>query len=72
LYDSIKDADCEGGGNGYTFASYSAWDMLCALRNALNCYADKAAWKKLVRRVMLTDFSWDVSAGKYTELYRSL
>lgn len=72
LYDSIKDAGCEGGGNGYTFASYSAWDMLCALRNALNCYADKAAWKKLVRRVMLTDFSWDVSAGKYTELYRSL
>lgn len=72
LYDSIKDAGCEGGGNGFTFASYSAWDMLCALRNALNCYADKAAWKKLVRRVMLTDFSWDISAGKYADLYRSL
>lgn len=72
LYDSIKDAGCEGGGNGYTFASYSAWDMLCAIRNALNCYADKAAWKKLVRRVMLTDFSWDVSAAQYTEMYRSL
>jgi len=72
LYDSIKDAGCEGGGNGYTFASYSAWDMLCAIRNALNCYADKSAWKKLVRRVMLTDFSWDVSAAQYTEMYRSL
>lgn len=72
LYDSIKDAGCEGGGNGFTFASYSAWDMLCALRNALNCYADKPAWKKLVRRVMLTDFSWDISAAKYADLYRSI
>lgn len=72
LYDSIKDAGCEGGGNGFTFASYSAWDMLYAVRNAMNCYRDHAAWKKLVRRVMTTDFSWDSSAKEYLKLYASL
>ena len=75
LFDSIKPYWEKGKtiyGNGFTFASYSAWDMLCALRNALNCYADKPAWKKLVRRVMLTDFSWDISAAKYADLYRSI
>lgn len=72
LYDSIKDAGCEGGGNGFTFASYSAWDMLYAIRNALNCYRDKPSWKKLVRRVMTTDFSWDASAKEYLRLYNSI
>lgn len=72
LYDSIRDAGCEGGGNGFTFASYNAWDMLYAIRNALERYRDHDAWKKLVRRVMLTDFSWDISAQKYLELYREL
>ena len=72
LYDSIKDAGCEGGGNGFTFASYSAWDMLYALRNAFGCYRDPAAWKKLVRRVMTTDFSWDSSAKEYLKLYGSV
>lgn len=72
LYDSIRDAGCEGGGNGYTFAAYNAWDMLCAVRNALNGYRDRDAWKKLVRRVMLTDFSWASSAEQYHALYQSL
>ncbi len=72
LYDSIRDAGCEGGGNGFTFSSYNAWDMLCAVRNALQCYRDRDVWKKLTRRVMLTDFSWELSAAKYLELYRSL
>lgn len=72
LYDSIRDFGCEGGGNGFTFASYSAWDMLYAIRNALRCYRTPGEWKKLVNRVMKTDFSWDGSAKQYLALYRSL
>ncbi len=72
LYDSIRDVGCEGGGNGFTFASYNAWDMLYAVRNGLSAYRDRDTWKKLVRRVMQTDFSWGKSAAQYQELYRSL
>ncbi len=72
LKDSVRDAGCEGGGNGFTFAAYNAWDMLYALRNALDLYRDRDAWRRLVRRVMRTDFSWDTSAKKYLALYQSL
>lgn len=72
LYDSIRDAGCEGGGNGFTFAAYNAWDLTCAVRNAVACYQDAPAWKKLVRRVMLTDFSWDASASQYLDLYQTV
>ena len=72
LADSIRDAGSPGGGNGFTFAEYSTWDMLNAVRRAVGCYRMKDDWKKLVRRVMLTDFSWDVSAQRYRELYEKL
>ena len=57
LYDSIRDAGSPGGGNGFTFTEYSTWEMLNAVRRAVGCYRMKDEWKKLVRRVMLTDFS---------------
>lgn len=72
LYDSIKDAGSLGGGNGYTFSEYSAWDMMGALQRAISAYGVKEEWKKLVRRVMQTDFSWDVSAKQYLALYDSM
>lgn len=72
LYDSIRDAGSPGGGNGFTFAEYSTWEMLNAVRRATGCYRMKDEWKKLVRRVMLTDFSWDQSAEQYCKLYGQL
>ncbi len=67
LYDSIKDVGCEGGGNGFTFAPYSAWELLGAVRRAVASY-HSPDWKKIVRKVMMTDFSWDKSAKKYIEV----
>lgn len=72
LYDSIRDAGRPGGGNGFTFAEYSAWEMLNAIRRATGCYRVREDWKKLVRRVMLTDFSWDASAEQYRVLFDRL
>ncbi|MEG1743274.1 MAG: glycogen/starch synthase, partial [Clostridia bacterium] len=67
LYDSIHDIGCEGGGNGFTFAPYSAWELLGAIKRAEALYDDKDAWKKLVKKVMNTDFSWKKSANEYIE-----
>ena len=72
LSDSIRDAGYPGGGNGFTFAEYSTWEMLNAVRRATGCYRIREDWKKLVRRVMLTDFSWDKSASLYRALYEQL
>lgn len=67
LYDTIKPYGA--GGNGFTFAAYNAHDMLYVIREAENVYGDRESWAKLVRKIMRIDFSWNVSAVRYTELY---
>lgn len=68
LNDSIKAVVGESG-NGFTFHDYNADDMLYVIKQALDMYKDKTAWKNLVLRVMKTDFSWKQSAEKYEEMY---
>ncbi len=73
LYDSIKDIGCENGGNGFTFAAYSAYEMLNALKRAIAFYnSDREGYEKLRKKVMLVDFSWKQSAKSYLELYSQL
>jgi starch synthase len=35
----------------------------------LETYKNPEAWKKIVKRAMEQDFSWDKTAKKYLELY---
>lgn len=72
LKDSIKDFGCEGGGNGYTFANYSANDLVYSINRALNDYKDKKLWKENFTTCMNTDFSWNVSAKEYAKLYNKI
>ncbi len=71
LKDTITDSG-DGKGNGFTFKSYDAYDMLDAIRRALASYADGAYWKKLVERALKCDNSWGKSAREYIKLYESL
>ncbi len=71
LRDSIKDAGSEGG-NGFTFKTYNAHDMLDACRRAKDYYWSRDAWSKLVTHAMKCDFSWSTSAELYMGLYREL
>ncbi len=71
LKDTITDSG-DGKGNGFTFKSYDAYDMLDAIRRSLAAYADKAAWQKLVTRALKCDNSWGKSAKEYIKLYEEL
>ena len=71
LKDSVFDAGGENG-NGFTFKTYDAYDMLDAVKRACALFGDKRKWNALVRHAMKCDYSWNVSAEKYVELYRSL
>ena len=71
LKDSVFDAGGKDG-NGFTFKTYDAFDMLDAVKRACVLFADKRKWNALVRHAMKCDYSWNVSAEKYVELYRSL
>lgn len=73
LKDSVQPFnEFTGEGNGFSFAPYSAHDMLYTLRMALHFFADKEVWVPLMKRAMKMDFSWSASAQKYDEMYQKL
>ena len=71
LRDSIQDSG-DGQGNGFTFASYNAHDMLYTIRRALEGYRQPDGWKILMKRAMECDNSWGKSANAYIKLYKDV
>lgn len=71
LKDTITDSG-DGKGNGFTFKSYDAYDMLDAIRRSLAAFSDSKKWKTLVERALRCDNSWGKSAKEYIGLYQSL
>ena len=60
----------ESTGTGFSFTNYNAHEMLGTIRYAEKIYYDKKReWNKIVDRGIASDFSWDISAKKYTEMY---
>ncbi|MBD5545297.1 MAG: glycogen synthase GlgA [Lachnospiraceae bacterium] len=57
-------------GTGFSFRNYNAHEMLATIRYAKYVfYQRKREWNKMVDRGMAADFSWQVSARKYQEMY---
>lgn len=57
---------------GVQFAPPSEEALANAIRRTLELYADEKSWRKMQRRGMKSDVSWDTSAARYAELYASL
>ncbi len=75
LYDSIKPFWMDGNklmGNGFTFANYSSAELKERTEAAIALWNDESLRKKLVRKIMQTDFSWNTSAQTYLQMYREM
>ncbi len=73
LADTIHPYNPETGeGNGITFVTYNAHDMLDAVRRAVGIYRDKAQFEKLRYNAKTADFSWSASAKRYIDMYNEL
>ncbi len=74
LFDTISPFDPKTQqGNGITFVTYNAHDMLDAVRRGLSLYrGDSVLWEALVSNTMSTDFSWSASATGYLSIYDTL
>lgn len=59
-------------GNGFTFKTFNAHDMLFTIKNAIELYQDKKTWEKIIKNAMSGDYSWDKSASEYIEIYKDL
>ena len=74
LRDTVPPADENGeGGLGFTFQSYNGDDFLAALKRCLNLYNhNPEGFRALQHRGMCQDFSWNVPAGRYMDLFHKM
>ena len=61
-----------GKGNGFLFDKYEPSAFMTAIKKALKLFKNRDEWVKLVRQAMGYDYSWEVNAKKYIDLYKSL
>ena len=66
LDDTIDD------GTGFKFREYTGVALMGAIRAAVAAFRDRARWTAMMREGMSRDYSWDLAAGRYSELYNSL
>lgn len=62
----------DGSGTGFSFANYSAYEMLDTIRRAVGYYHDEEVMSGLIRNAMSADFSFRRSAKEYMKLYISM
>ena len=74
LKDTVPPADENGrGGLGFTFQSYNADDFHAALKRCLDLYNhDREGFRALQRTDMQQDFSWNVPARRYMDLFHQM
>ena len=60
-------------GNGFTFESFQAGDMMDAIYRAVTCfYQSPDEWKRIIKNNLQKDVSWEQSAKKYLDLYHEV
>lgn len=60
-------------GNGFTFESFQAGDMMDAIYRAVTCfYQSPDEWKQIIKNNLQKDVSWEQSAKKYLDLYNEI
>ena len=59
-------------GTGITFQSYNSYDMLDAIKRAVDLYYDKKNWLQVRKNAMSKDVSWNLPADEYIAMYREL
>ena len=76
LNDTVIDANeaaVEAGvATGIVFAPATTDALRDAILRAIRLYGRDKVWRKMQRRGMKSDVSWDLSAAKYAKLYRKL
>lgn len=69
LVDTVPDMS-RPDGVGVVFNDYTVDAMLGGIERALAAYRYPNDWSYFVRRAMSQDFSWDIAANRYEDVYR--
>ncbi|MBC7074231.1 glycogen synthase [Candidatus Parcubacteria bacterium] len=70
LADTIKNFNPEKDeGDGFLFKDYDAYALFSTICKAQTVFTIKEEWKKIVKRAMEKDFSWENSAKEYLRIF---
>jgi starch synthase len=73
LADTVTDALpshlASGEATGFVFVGATGHSLLTTARLALNMYHQRRYWKRLIKKAMAAEFSWNRSARAYEDLY---
>lgn len=67
LKDTVTDGE-----TGFRFDDYTSLALNKAISRAFKLYEDKEGFDKMVENTLAQDFSWDISAKKYVDLYNDV
>jgi len=60
-------------GNGFVFDDYTGETLLATIHRALEVYqSDPYQWSSLMANAMRADYSWELAADKYRQLYENI
>ncbi|CAO98292.1 glycogen synthase GlgA [Erwinia tasmaniensis] len=76
LADTVNDCSLEnladGIASGFSFEDSNAWSLLRAIRRSFVLWSRPSLWRYVQRQAMGMDFSWQVAAVAYRDLYQRL
>jgi len=76
LADTVVDANAltlaEDRATGFAFDNETPDGLLGAVQRATELFGDRAGWRRVMRRAMTRDFSWNAAARQYAALYDEL
>ncbi len=73
LADTVDPFDPSTGvGTGFVFDHFTPQGLQWALQRALDTFADRALWSRLMANGMRRDFSWERQIERYVAIYRTL
>lgn len=61
-----------GEGTGFSFSNINAHEMLFTVKDAVEVYKDKDAFRNIMTQAMEADWSWKTSSEEYLENYRRI
>ncbi|MFA5005516.1 MAG: glycogen synthase GlgA [Candidatus Omnitrophota bacterium] len=62
-------ADTITANNGFVFTDYSKKALVATIKKAVAAFSVRRKWAGLMQKAILCNFSWEVSAKKYSQLY---
>ncbi|WP_159567446.1 glycogen synthase GlgA [Budvicia diplopodorum] len=76
LADTVVDCSLENladkTATGFVFRDCQASELSNAMRRVFALWAEPVKWKRVQRQAMSMDFSWDIAAKKYLQMYSQL